>query len=82
MNENFKILIADDIDYEDLFAEVYYNKEFVALLSQEEGFENLRISIYPPKGAEYWDFRFDEFETAINHAKKRLGEMPKLPEDE
>jgi hypothetical protein len=75
MSEKFSILMADDSDHEDLFAEIYYDDEFVAMVSQEEGFENLRISIYPPKETEHWDFRFDEFEEIIQLAKKGLWEM-------
>ncbi len=47
---------------------------------QEQGFENLRIRIYPPKNGEYWDFRFDEFESIINEARKRLLKLQKSNE--
>jgi hypothetical protein len=81
MNKKFKILMADDQDYEDLIAEIYYENEFVAMITQEEGFEHLRILIYPPKLKANWDFSFNEFEEVISIAKKGLKEMRKISED-
>lgn len=77
----FKFNIASDIDFfEDLIANIYFDTNLVAILTQENGFENLRIQIYPPENRETWDFRFDEFEEIIQKAKKRLGELRKLPD--
>ena len=81
MNEiNFEFTVGSDVDYEELIADVGYENNLVVLLTQEAGFQNLRIRIYPPKNAECWDFRFDEFEDIIHRAKKRLWELRKLPE--
>jgi hypothetical protein len=81
INKKFRIDIVGALDYEDFIADIYYEDRPLAILTQEEGFVNMRISILPPKGAEHWDFRFDEFEAAINHAKKRLWELRVIPED-
>ena len=57
--------------------------KFLVMLTQETGFENIRINIYPPpENKELWDFRFDEFEAAIQHAKKRLWELRRIPDDD
>lgn len=82
INEKFRIDIFGDLDYEDLVADVYFEDKILVVLTQEEGFQNLRIRIYPPKDVEFWDFRFDEFEDIINRAKNRLWDLRKMPEDE
>ena len=81
INKEFRTDIVGDLDYEDLIADIYFNDQILAVLSQEEGFQNLRIRICPPKNKEFWDFRFDEFVNVINHAKKRLWDLRKMPED-
>jgi hypothetical protein len=40
---NLKIIIASDVEYECVFAEIYYNDKFIALVSQEEGLDKLKI---------------------------------------
>lgn len=72
--------MTDDLDCEDLIAEIYYENEFVALLTQEERFEHLRILIFPPKLTANWDFPLDEFEEIIFLAKKGLKELRKILE--
>lgn len=79
--KNFQIVIFGDLEYERLVAEIYFKDEIVALLTQEHGYENLEIEIYPPENQNFWVFNFFEFQEAIQHAKRRLWEPPKLPED-
>ena len=74
---DFEFSIASDIDFEDLIADFGFNNQLVGLLTQEEGFENLRIRIYPPKNQEFWDFRLDEFTEIIEKAKVRLNDLRK-----
>lgn len=78
---NFKFSIGSDLDYENLIADIGFNNNLVALLTQEEGFHNLRIKIYPQKNGEFWDFRLDEFEDVINRAKARLWELRKISDE-
>ena len=78
---NFNFSIGSDLDYEDLIADIGCDDQLVALLTQEGGFENMEIKIYPPKEGECWSFRLDEFEEIIHKARKRLWELRKLPED-
>lgn len=78
---NFTYTIGSDIDYEDLIADIYFEDQILAVLTQEEGFRNLRIIIYPPKNKEFWDFRLDEFETVIHNVKERLWQLRKISED-
>jgi len=78
---NFEFTVASDVDSEDLIADIGFEDNLVALVTQEDGFQNLRIRIYPPKNKEFWDFRFDEFEDILHRVKERLWELRKLPED-
>lgn len=48
MTSKFKILISSDIDYDELCAEIFFEDQFVGILTQEKGFKNLKIEIYPP----------------------------------
>ncbi len=80
-NTKFELSVGGDIDFKDLVADIGFENNLVALLTQEEGFENLRIRIYPPKDGEFWDFRFDQFQEIINRAKQRLGEFRKPSEN-
>lgn len=82
MAKGFDILIGSHTDYEDLIAEIEYDHEPVALISQEDGFINLKITLYSPVGAEKWEFRFEEFDFYIQHAKKRLWELRRTEEVE
>lgn len=82
MENRFRIDISSDLDYEDLIADIYFKDQILAIVSQEEGFQNMRIQIYSSPNDEFWDFRFDEFEEIIQKAKKRLWELRKTPEQE
>ena len=61
-------------------AEIYFENQFVAILTQEKGFENLEIEIHPPQNKKYWAFKFSEFEAVLKSAKEALWKMRKLPE--
>lgn len=74
---NFEYSVASDTDYEDLIADIGFENNLVALLTQEDGFENLRIRIFLPKDMDFWDFRFDEFNSIIHRAKERLSQLRK-----
>ncbi|MBA3604321.1 MAG: hypothetical protein H0W50_11955 [Parachlamydiaceae bacterium] len=46
MESKFKIIMSSDIDYDELCAEIYYENQFIAIINQEKGLENLEIEIY------------------------------------
>jgi len=77
MKNNFNIIISSDVAYEELCAEIYFNEQFVAILTQENGFENLQVQIYSQENKKPWLFKFSEFEEILNKAKKTLWEMRK-----
>lgn len=75
---NFEYNVASDVDFEELIADIGFNDQLVAILTQEQGLENMRIRIYPPKNKTFWDFRLDEFEDIVNKAKTRLQSLKRL----
>lgn len=78
---NFEFTVASDIDFEELIADIGFENHLVAFLTQEDGFQNMRIRIFSPQDKDYWDFRLDEFEEIIHRAKKRLWELRKDSEN-
>lgn len=79
---NFEFSVGSDSNFDNLVADIGFETQLVALLTQEKGYKNLRIRIYPPKEEEYWDFKLDEFKEVINQAQKRLWELRKTEEME
>ena len=77
MNEHkgFRISIGDDSEHEDLTAEIYFQENFLALISQEGGFQNLDIQIYQHPKSAAWSFRLTDFIETVELAKKRLWEV-------
>jgi len=71
----FEYSVGSDDSFNDLVADIGFDDQLVAMLTQEDGFENLRIIIYPPENTDFWNFRFDEFEAVIQKARKRLEEL-------
>jgi hypothetical protein len=69
--------ISSDSNFEELIADIGFEDKLVAILSQEEGFEKLRIRLYPPKDGDFWDFSYDQFSTILQKARKRLWELRK-----
>ncbi len=49
MNDDskIKIIIASDIDYENLIAEIYCNDKFIALLQQEDSKDVIKVEFSP-----------------------------------
>ena len=69
--------MSSDIQYDDLCAEIYFEDQFFAIVTQEEGFENLEIEIYPPPNEKFWQFKFSQFEEVLKSAKDALWDMRK-----
>ena len=66
-----KIIIASDVDHEKLIAEIYRNDEFIALLQQEDGVEDIKIEFSP----NLTSLNLDWFQNALNEAKRKLLEQ-------
>ena len=78
MNSDFEIVISSDPDYEDLIAEISYKGDFLAIMSQEDGFDSLDLEIHARKDGKPWRFKSTEFEEAIAKAKQRLWELRRV----
>jgi hypothetical protein len=80
VKEGFDFIFADDPEYEDLIAEIYFDGEFVALVNQEAGFDSLDIQLHSRKSGEPWHFKVNKFEGALEKVKRRLWELRKNAE--
>lgn len=58
-------------------AEIFFEDQFVGILTQENGIENLEIEIYPPPNKKFWIFKFAELEDILRSAKEALWELQK-----
>jgi len=74
MNE-FSIDVGSDQDHEDLVAEVYFDNEFVGMLTQEAGFGSMEVVIYPRGDGNPWTFRYEDFLRVLREARDRLWEL-------
>ncbi|MDX6039418.1 hypothetical protein [Scandinavium lactucae] len=63
-----KIVVASDVDYENLIAEIYCDGEFIALLQQEDGEGNIKVEFSSNARA----IDFDWFQYALSEARKTL----------
>lgn len=73
----FELTAMSDTDYEDLIIEVLYEGEFCFLISQEQGFQNMRIAIQPRKNGMPWDFSVKALQKVLTKAAERLWELRK-----
>nr|WP_279077815.1 hypothetical protein [Hafnia alvei] len=69
--DQLKIVIASDVDYEKLIAEIYRNDEFIALLQQEDGADNIKVEFSP----DLVSLNLEWFQNALNKAKNKLLEQ-------
>ncbi|QGX91127.1 MULTISPECIES: hypothetical protein [Rosenbergiella] len=66
--DHLKIVIASDVDYENLIAEIYRNDEFIALLQQEDGINDIKVEF----SSNISVIDFDWLQNALNEAKIKL----------
>ena len=68
-NKNqLKIVVASDVDYEELISEIYCDGKFIGLLQQDNGKENLKIELSP----DLKSIDFEWFQNALSEAKSKL----------
>ena len=75
MNEEYKIMIASGPDHEEVFAEIYFGEQFVALVSQEDGIGSMRIEFPDTNVREDMIVRkvnLKDFQEALHEAAKKL----------
>ena len=67
-----EIIIASDMEREELFAEIYFKDVQWAevIFDQQKGY--FQIEVFPPKDGGSWVFGLSEMQEALVEAKKRL----------
>ena len=68
--KKFSIRIASVSNREKLIAEIYYDNDQWAEISQEE--EMPLVSFFSPSGGKYWEFSLEEALEALELAKRKL----------
>jgi len=63
-----KIIIASDVDYENLIAEIYCDEEFIALLQQEDSKGDIKVEFLSNIKA----IDFEWLQYALSEARKKL----------
>ena len=79
MDDQFKIIVASDVDYEDLIAEISFDNQIVAVLSQEQGPDAMKIEFNREwiRTSAKQELLLVDFKRAIERAERRLREMKK-----
>lgn len=75
MDGNYEVIIADDLNHGKVFAEIHRNNKFLALISQEDGPDRLKVELPGPGLDESQIVRqvpLAEFITMLGHAAKKL----------
>jgi len=76
MSKEFTIVIASDSEHDEVFAEIYFQGKFVALVSQEKGLDQLRVEFPSSNIDESMVVRevdVDGFKQALITAAKKLA---------
>ena len=69
------IIVLSDVDYEDLIAEMYIDGQFIGVLSQESGFQNLQVELHRGDGQSPLAISYDRLQHLLLKAKERLWEL-------
>lgn len=78
--DKFEVQIMSDEDYEDLIAEVMYDGECCCVVTQEDGFEHLKVAIHARSNGEPWNFAVDELQRVLAKARDQLWRLRKVQE--
>jgi hypothetical protein len=75
METRYEVIIADDSDHEMVFAEVYCDNRFLAIVSQEDGTDHLKVELPGPNLDESQVVRqvfLADFVVMLDEAAKKL----------
>jgi hypothetical protein len=70
MPPGFAEIVASDSDYEQVIVEIYYNEEFLAVVSQDRS--KLEVMIHPRRDGSTWNLNLADFALALETAKGKL----------
>lgn len=82
MLNKFEIRVCSDLDYEEMVIDILYEREAVALISQENGIENMAIEILPFEEKHNLELPLDGFMEILQKAKERLIKIQRSNENE
>lgn len=68
--DEFEVLLASDVDRDDLRTEIWHRDRHVAEVRWEGG--DVRIDLFAEPGGGAWDFDFSAFTSALERARRRL----------
>lgn len=74
---DFELVVCSDSEHDDLIAEISYRGQIVAVLSQDQGFDSMQLTLMPKPDGTHWSFGFDQFVEIVSTARKRLWELRK-----
>ena len=77
IDTQFSIEISSNLDYENMTTNILYQEKTVAILSEEEGLENLKIEILPTFEGMPWCFYLNDFLRILQFAEKQLIQIQK-----
>lgn len=80
MNEQFRLTMCSDLDYEEMVVDVYYGKDSVALITQEQGLENMKVNLSSSNPKLF--LPLDGFIDALKRGQEWLIKSQKLPDDD
>lgn len=80
MNEKFSLEMCGDLDFEEMVVDVYYGKQRIALITQEEGLENMKVSLSSSNPEVF--LPLDGFIEALIKGQKWLIKCQKLPDSD
>lgn len=76
MDNNFKLEICSDLEYEGMIVDILYKNDLIATLNQDMGMENIVIKLFQIQN-EFLNFSYKDFLEILEKAKKLLIEINK-----
>lgn len=71
---DFDVDFVGDLDFEQFVADIYYQGQRLAIMSQEEGPEKMQVEIRRHPDGNCWLLPLNEFMEVLQRTKKRLIE--------
>ena len=81
-NDGFSSTYGFEDGHDEPSSEIIYKHGFLALLTQENGFDNMQIEIYNHKKEDHWTIPLDTLIKVINHDKKGLWDRRKIEQED
>lgn len=81
MNSRFRFTVGSSFGYEDLVGDLYFDDRILCVLTQENGFEAMKIELHGPPAGDTWTFPLADFEAALTAMKRRMWELRRTYSD-